>query len=276
MEELIERHKYNFSVIFTFYVILKDYVDKLLTRQNWDGLISSEIRNLYNDIAKEYGKKDFANSYLQRHTKTNDFFIEFESLYKIRPELIEGLSIESANAILGNIKADYDSYIARRMEVIEEIEKLKATIEDQDTLRNYLDEFMQVDGFNKGQLFEIISYSILHEYFKSFGFSLNRFSTTFSNDGGIDFIAQNCVFQVTYNPTIKKIRADLEKLPEVDRVMVLPNLRGNIKDILDENELVLGIITQDELLEHFFPRVFNMNLSERLIDTIVFELNREL
>jgi hypothetical protein len=276
MNKLIEKHKYNFSVIITFYVLLYDFVDNLTAHQNWNGLISSEIRKRYNDIAKEYGKKDFANSYLQRHTKTNDFFIEKKSYYKIRPELIEGLSIESAKEILKKIKANYDSFLEKRIEVIREIEKLKDTIEDKDTLKNNLNNFMNIDGFNKGQLFEIISYSILHEYFKSFGFSLNRFSTTFSNDGGIDFIAQNCVYQVTFNPTKKKIEGDLEKLPEVNRVMVLPELKKEIRTILSENKLVLGIITQEELLKHFFPRVFNMCLSERLIDTIVFELNREL
>jgi len=276
MNKLIEKHKYNFSVIFTFYVVLKDYVDNLSNQKTWKGLLSSEIRNLYNNIAKEYGKKDFANSYLQRHTKTNDFFIESESLYKIRPELIEKLSIESAAQILENIKTDYNSFLERRMEVIAEIEKLKNIIKDKNNFRNSLNELMKVDGFNKGQLFEIISYSILNEYFKSFGFSLNRFSTTFSNDGGIDFIAQNCVYQVTYNPSKKKIEGDLEKLPEVNRVMVLPKLKKEIKDIIKQNDLVLGTITQDELLNHFFPRIYNMGLSERLIDTIIFELTREL
>lgn len=276
LEILVEKQKTNFSVIMTFYVLLEDYKNSLTQNAQYDGLLAREIRAGYNKIAQEYGKKDFANSYVQRHTKTDDFFIERNSRYKIRPELLDGISERIASKLLLKIKTDYDNHLETRYEVVISIEDLKQKDLGSEELKNELDGLMRTDGFNKGQLFEIISFSILHEYFKTFGFTLNRFSTTFSNDGGIDFIAQDCVYQVTSSPTTKKLESDLMKLPEIKRVFVLPATTQNNLDLLLNHELVNGVITADDLLNQFFPRLFDMNLTGQMFDTIIFEVNREI
>lgn len=273
---LIDKQKTNFSVIMTFYVLLADYRQSIANSRDYQGLLSREIRSAYNLIATEYGKKAFANSYVQRHTKTNDFFLEDQSRYKIRPELLEGLVLDKVDEILKMIKFNFQKYIQERLEVIRSIENLKESEFDEDSLKKALSALLTKDGFNKGQLFEIISFSILREYFSTFGFTLNRFSTTFSNDGGIDFIAQDCVYQVTHAPTVKKIETDLRKLPEIKRVIVLPKLSESIRKILVESELVKGVITSEDLMNHFLPRLLNMEISKRLFETIIFELNREI
>lgn len=276
LRTLIDKHKTNFSVIMTFYVLLEDFKQYITKNKKYDGLLSRDVRTRYNIKAQEYRKKDFANSYIQRHTKTNDLFIENNSLYKIRPELLKGILEIEAVDILFKIKSNLESYINERMEVVESIEDVKKKQLPENELRSKLEYFMKKKGFNKGQLFEIISFAILHEYFKSFGFSLNRFSTTFSNDGGIDFIAQDCVYQVTYSPTTKKLESDLDKLPEIKRVMVLPTLSFRNQSLLSESDLVHGVITTNDLLDHFLPRLHKMNLSNQMFDTIIFELKREM
>ena len=260
----------------TFYVVLEDYTQHITMKNEYDGLSSRDVRTLYNIKAREYGKKDFANSYIQRHTKTHDFFIEDNSLYKIRTELIDGVSRKDAEKILSKIKSDYEAYIKERIKVVNSIEDVKRMNLPMNELKAQLENLMKKNGFNKGQLFEIISFAILHEYFKSFGFALSRFSTTFSNDGGMDFIAQDCVYQVTHSPTTKKLESDLDKLPEIRRVFVLPTLSIPNKRLLLESDLVNGVITTNDLLDHFFPRLHKMELSNQMFDTIIFELNREM
>lgn len=275
IDKLIKKNKKFFSVIITFYVLLDEYKATVRNRIEYNGLTSAEIRNKYNNLAAEYGKKDFAASYVQRHSKTGDFFIETNGRYKIRPELIVELNELTPTRILSDIKIYFDSFNERRKEVVQQLNDIKS-IDEFDELKNEIGSLMDLELFNKGQLFEIISFSILQTYFDMFGFSIKRFSTTFSNDGGMDFIADNCIYQVTYSPTDKKISSDLDKLPNIKRVLVIPKLKKSIEKILNLDELVLSFITKEELLNHFLPIVIKKKLKEKLIETIKTELSREI
>lgn len=275
LDSLIKKNKKFFSVIMTFYVILEKYKDTLKDKIEFDGLTSAEIRKKYNKLAAEYGKKDFAASYVQRHSKTGDFFIESDGNYKIRPELITDINELTATRILSEIKIYFDSFNKRRKEVVQKLYDIK-DIHEFEKLKNEISSLMDLELFNKGQLFEIISFSILQSYFDMFGFSLKRFSTTFSNDGGMDFIANNCIYQVTNSPSEKKILSDLDKLPNIKRVLVIPKINKQIENILNSDELVLSFIIKEDLLNHFLPIVVKQGLKEKLIKTIIIEISREI
>lgn len=275
LDKLIKKNKKFFSVIITFYVLLDEYKTSVKNRIEYSGLTSAKIRIKYNNLAAEYGKKDFAASYVQRHSKTGDFFIETNEHYKIRPELIAELNEPTATRILSEIKEYFDSFNEKRKKVVQQLNDIK-NIDEFDELKNKIDSLMDLELFNKGQLFEIISFSILRTYFDMFGFSIKRFSTTFSNDGGMDFIADNCIYQVAYSPTDKKISSDLDKLPNIKRVLVIPKLKESIEKILNSDELVLSFITKEELLNHFLPIVIKKELKDNLIERIKIELSREI
>lgn len=82
-----------------------------------------------------------------------------------------------------------------------------------------------------------------------FGFSLRRFSTTFSNDGGMDFIAGDGIYQVTASATDQKVAADLVKLPGTRRVVVARSIRD--RAAIEGNETVLGTIDVNDLITQF-------------------------
>ncbi len=65
-----------------------------------------------------------------------------------------------------------------------------------------------------------------------FNFNLKKLSTSFSNDGGMDYAAENGIYQVTTAVTKSKIESDLEKLPDIKRVLVITSENDNIKQIL--------------------------------------------
>ena len=72
-----------------------------------------------------------------------------------------------------------------------------------------VDEYLSQLTGNRGEIFEVVSFAVLREYFRTFGFSLQRFSTTHANDGGMDFVAADAIYQVTTDESIQKVRRDL-------------------------------------------------------------------
>ena len=115
--------------------------------------------------------------------------------------------------------------------------------------RDFIIQKLHSSDGNAGQNFEIMSFAILCVYFRIFGFSLRRFSTTFSNDGGMDFIAGEGIYQVTSNATDQKIASDLAKLPGTRRVVVARSIRN--RAAIEEAEAVLGVIDIKDLVSQF-------------------------
>jgi hypothetical protein len=120
----------------------------------------------------------------------------------------------------------------------------------------------------------------LKVYFESFGFGLKRFSVSFSNDGGMDFISANGIYQVTSSPAKGKIGDDLKKLPGTGRVMVLSTCTDAIRRKCYESENVTEIITSDDLKEHFMGWLLkkdekNPHFMRNILETIRVEMIRE-
>jgi len=102
---------------------------------------------------------------------------------------------------------------------------------------------------NRGEIFEVVSFAVLREYFRTFGFSLQRFSTTHANDGGMDFVASDAIYQVTTDESVQKVRKDLAKAPGVQRVLVRPTITPDVAKLFGSE--VLETIELGDLLNHF-------------------------
>src|SRR5438094_7660798 len=99
--------------------------------------------------------------------------------------------------------------------------------------RSLVDGYLRQLTGNHGEMFEVVSFAVLREYFRAFGFSLQRFSTTQANDGGMDFVASNAIYQVTTDESVQKVKRDLAKSPGTQRVLVRPTVTDEIVSLCD-------------------------------------------
>jgi hypothetical protein len=127
-----------------------------------------------------------------------------------------------------------------------------------------VEEYLSKLSGNHGEIFEVVSFAVLREYFRTFGFSLQRFSTTHANDGGMDFFASDAIYQVTTDASVEKLRRDLRKAPGTKRVMVRPTATDEILELGDEN--VLETIELKDLLSHFIAWLLGRDKRSRRPD----------
>jgi len=170
----------------------------------------------------------------------------------------------------------------RTYDLIEHIETIINSDENNRALQKYIEKLLRDEELlpNYGQLFEITAYSILHVYFACFNFTLKRFSTSFSNDGGMDYIAENGIYQVTTAVGKSKILSDLEKLPEIPRVIVITKTGSSIDKLLKQDNIT-EVITLDDLCNHFIPWLARKSNGEKnglrmVLRVFLNEINRDL
>jgi hypothetical protein len=141
------------------------------------------------------------------------------------------------------------------------------------------DYLKQITG-NGGEMFEVVSFAVLREYFRTFGFSLQRFSTTRANDGGMDFVAGEAIYQVTADESMQKVRKDLAKAPGTKRVLVRPTVSDEVIRLCDSG--VLETIEIKDLLDHFIAwllardnRFHEARHLQRVLEVALSEFRRE-
>jgi len=170
--------------------------------------------------------------------------------YKIRAALLDGVSTgdleQLHNDLLNSLRTAYEE----RQAVIKKLEDAcslpKESIDERHALVGaYLS---QLTG-NRGEMFEVVSFAVLREYFRTFGFSLQRFSTTHANDGGMDFVGGEAIYQVTTDESMQKVRKDLAKAPGTKRVLVRPTVNSAFAELSKDD--VLETIELSDLLNHF-------------------------
>jgi hypothetical protein len=143
-----------------------------------------------------------------------------------------------------------------------------------------VEEYLSHLSGNRGEMFEVVSFAVLREYFRTFGFSLQRFSTTHANDGGMDFFASDAIYQVTTDESIEKLRRDLRKAPGTKRVLVRPTVTEEILELGEDT--VLETIELKDFLSHFITwllgrdkRSTQSNHLERVLLIALEEFRRE-
>lgn len=281
LKEIIEKNKRNVTTLVVLYVMLDDFIKKASLGLAQDGLISVEISRNYSVIQERLRlKEDYYESYVQRKTGDRSLFDKTGDRYSIRRDLVSNLNIEELRQLNEQI---IEILSKRNLFYAEFFAEITAIIEgsDRNASYNYILSMFNESRFrNFGQIFEVLSYSILKIYFESFGFELKRFSTSFSNDGGMDFLSSAGVYQVTSSPTKQKITDDLNKLPGIRRVLVLNECSERIRELCMRSENVTEIITSEDLKFHFLGWLYSRDLYNSkymlmILDTIKTEMTRE-
>ncbi len=285
IKSVIDKYKNKFTVIMPIAAILEamSEVDDI---ENFKGLKEHEIGKKFNVYAQEFGQKPFANSYVQRHTGENKIFlVKPAGEYLIQPNLLENCCKEDCNKLVHLILTNWKTLTSGRSTFLKEIEQKIDEKNNSEELSRYLKTQM-IDAMKMflgdAQIFEIFGYSILSVYFSTLGFSLRRFSTTFSNDGGIDIIAANCIYQLTLIADKRKIDADLKKLSTEPRIYLTKSITDKAKIELYHHSMVNEILTNEDLEEHFLGWLVNKDQKrgeshhlKKVLETILQECKKE-
>ena len=106
---------------------------------------------------------------------------------------------------------------------------------------------------------------------------MNRFSTIYSNDGGIDYTSQTSIYQVTTKLDDSKFRDDLNKAPLKKRIFVYRKVATGFDFSKMDNELVSDYISSEDLITHLdylLSKKPDVN-SGLILDVILEEFERE-
>ena len=125
----------------------------------------------------------------------------------------------------------------------------------------------------RGQAFEVSSYSVLYTFLYSLGFNLNRFSNTYANDGGMDFIAQEGIYQVTTKLSAKKFDEDIQKLHDVERILVYKDTVSTFNHESFNHHLIRNHLDKKEL--KLILRYLARKNPSRFIPMILRKINEE-
>lgn len=160
--------------------------------------------------------------------------------------------------LLESLKSAYE----QRQAIISKLEQACSLPREQVNERHALiDSYLSQLSGNRGEILEVMSFAILKEYFRTFGFSLQRFSTTHANDGGMDFVAGDAIYQVTTDESSQKLLRDLAKAPGSKRVLVRPTRTSEISQLQQDD--VLETVELKDLLDHFIGWLLGRDLQSK-------------
>ncbi len=271
----------KFTVSGTVYALIQCYLksgSKLFN--DYRGTEASEIAKEYDQLAAEVGKNKFYYTYLQRHTKDDDYFEENFGEYRFNQEWTYEYGRQNFEELSKRIKDFWLTKPSWKKQTSTDINDIISSSISCEEKKRFIKKLLDSKSGNRGINFEVMTFSILREYFKSFGFNLKRFSTTLANDGGMDYLCENGFFQVTVAPTAKKIGDDLQKLSDIQRILVVLSRRRNDKFINRDN--VVEIIDYDDITNHFLGWLYNRDKSrgsayhlDNILKTALREYDRE-
>jgi len=266
--------KKQLTNLYVYEILIKNF---LVTIDNYIGLTSSEIGKIANEEMKR-GRyvKNYYESYVNR---------------KVRPEQI-GL----ANSRYFILECDRDvnklrqhlDYISKKIDepnpIQSKINGIKSILSWNNLLIHIKNSIKNGDAND----FEVLSYSILKIFFRSFGFNLLRFSSTNANDGGADFIGGDTIYCVTTQLNLKKLDTDVEKT-HAPKVFIHRNLIDNktelqIKSYMQsesEIESITNVLSASEIIDFYLNQLENIfnrnpNIYINLMNTIIGEYEKEL
>lgn len=228
--------------------VLSAHIDATRSRKQPAGLTEKQIQAKFRELSAKFFNSEYHPTYL--HRAVGRFLAVSEDRYRIREELLLGVSVSDLERLLSELLDSLRAAYEERQAVIAKLKETCSLPDGQikeryDLIGSYLKQL----GGNRGEMFEVVSFAVLREYFRTFGFSLQRFSTTHANDGGIDFVGGNAIYQVTADVSLQKLRRDLAKAPGTKRVLVRPGPAEGTREIRDEN--ILEVIELKDLLSHF-------------------------
>lgn len=239
------------TVILCFIVLLQKTIELGVGTT----MTKSDIERGFNAKIKEFGINTFRRDYLKRQSGDirNAIDENDEQCFFIRSNFIDGITNEQLKEIIDDLNNFYGE---KNQAISRFVSKISSAIETHDDeqsqqfIFDILDEDDADSSQRRGQNFEICSFSILKKYFASFGFELNRFSTTYANDGGMDYIGQRSVYQVTVVMSQKKFDEDIVKTPGIKRIIVYKNIAPGFDMSKFNDDLILRTISAANLKDY--------------------------
>ena len=253
------------TVILSFRILLQNHMKHGVEAR----MTKTEIETEFNQVHMRYGIATFRRDYVLRQCGHDENAIDQKTdLFFIKSEFLTGMNTDDYQSVLDQIDEHWSNFQNQQQLVITEIQQLLDAGSQDDKREYVVDMLTDREAVKRGQAFEVSSYAVLSTYLYSLGFSLNRFSTTYSNDGGIDFVAQSAVYQVTTKLSERKFEEDIKKVPGKERVLVYKDM---VRDFNTENfnhDLVLNQIDKNELIS-FLDYLIKKNAEKYLNKVLI-------
>lgn len=281
IESILRRHLGHRTVLGVAIPILNEHIASVSRGLRSEGLTEKQIEQGFRYVLAKYISSEYHSTYIDRRLGARGFLEFSGGKYRIRESLLAGTDILGLTRLRDELLKSLRSAYEQRQAAIKRLEDVCSLPKDQIEERfAVVDEYLSQLTGNRGEMFEVISFAVLREYFRTFGFSLRRFSTTHANDGGMDFVAADAIYQVTADESAQKIHRDLAKAPGTKRVLVRPTLSPDLLE-LPEDE-VLETIELKDLLNHFVSwllerdkRVRHSRHLQRVLQVALEEFRRE-
>ena len=264
------------TVILCFKVLLDNVIRNGLEAR----MSKAEINRAFDKEHKNFGVQTFRSDYLLRQSgESPDNAIAVESggnNFFIRPAFLMGLSQQELKLIIEKINKQFLDVSEKQKILYKEISSAgELSIEKRKEFIIFM--LLKKETDRKGQSFEVTAFAILKTFYSIRGFELNRFSTIYSNDGGIDYTSQTSIYQVTTKLNDKKFEEDIDKAPLKKRIFVFREAAANFDFSKMENDLISDYINADDLLNHLdylIQKKPEIN-SSLILDAILTEFHRE-
>jgi hypothetical protein len=276
LQNYLDKRMSQPTVILCFKVLL----DNVIINGQEARMTKAEINRAFDKEHKNFAVQTFRSDYLLRQSGENpDNAIGVESdgnKFYIRPTFLNGLTPKDLQLTIEKINRQFLEVTAKQKVLYDEISKAgNLSIEKRKEFIIFM--LLKKETDRKGQSFEVTAFAILKTFYSIRGFELNRFSTIYSNDGGIDYTSQTSIYQVTTKLSDKKFEDDIDKAPLKNRIFVFREAVTNFDFSKMDNELVSDYISADDLLNHLdylFLKKPEVN-SSLILNTILTEFQRE-
>jgi hypothetical protein len=171
--------------------VLANYIEATKARNVSDGLTEKQIEAGFRELTARFIKSEYHSTYIDRRLGPRGFLEIVGTKYRIRPQLLAGVGLDELEQLQRQLVNSLRSAFEQRQAVISKLEETcslpKECIDERYAL---VDAYLSQLTGNRGEMFEVVSFAVLREYFHTFGFSLQRFSTTHANDGGMDLLLE--------------------------------------------------------------------------------------
>lgn len=250
IRSVLRKHLGQQTVLGVAVPVLADCITRAREGKVSGGLTEKQIEAGFRKLLGRFITSDYHSTYVHRRLGARGFLEPWNGKYRIRQSLLAGVSIEELERLHAELLESLRSAYEQRQAVIKKLEDICSLPGERvDERFALVDEYLSHLTGNRGEMFEVVSFAVLREYFRTFGFSLQRFSTTHANDGGMDFVAGDAIYQVTTDQSIQKVRKDLGKAPGSKRVLVRPTATPEVIRLCEND--VLEVIELKDLLNHF-------------------------
>lgn len=247
---ILRNHLGQRTVLGVALPVLEGHIEATNSGRPFKGLTEKQIEAGFRELTSRFIRSDYHSTYIDRRLGRRGFLELSGGRYRVREQLLVGIGVLDLEQLRGDLVNSLRTAYEQRQAVIKTLEDTCSLPTERIEERYALvDTYLSQLTGNRGEMFEVVTFAILREYFRTFGFSLQRFSTTHANDGGMDFVGGEAIYQVTTDESVQKLRKDLTKSPGTKRVLVRPTLANDIIDLYEDD--VLEIIELKDLLNHF-------------------------